>query len=383
LECELKKLSLSCVGQSVRRWLLVFGILAWSSGAFACAICAPSDSQNTFVSRLLAADRIVLAQPDRSMSQAQAKYAVRGELPVDAVPIHGYLAGVQESMQALTPQLTPPPADALLVLFFNSGSKTWWVAGSLPAGRLSWLTALAAMPRVGDVPPSERASRAAFFAATLQDVEPLIAQTSYDELASFPYSVLRIVSARLQPKQVSSWVENSQLRARWPLYYLLWGFKGVSKDATAIEAHLLRADPMRTMAEWSSMLAAMVELRGVLGLKWVEDHVLTNPTMTDEQVRATVLALSVHAVDGTRVSQEQIVQVYARYIASNPQRAGLVASDLGTWGRWEFAQALGEALSSGREQVFSSRYAIVIYLLRNPTPEARSVVERLKAAKLM
>jgi hypothetical protein len=131
------------------------------------------------------------------------------------------------------------------------------------------------------------------------------------------------------------------------------------------------------------MLAAVVALRRDAGLAWVERYYLAARQTSDADVQAALLALSVQGTDGAVVSKEQVVAAYARYIARNPQRAGFVASDLANWGRWEFAEAFGAALRSGDAQVFSSRYAMVFYLLRNPRPQAKALVETLRAEKLM
>jgi len=131
------------------------------------------------------------------------------------------------------------------------------------------------------------------------------------------------------------------------------------------------------------MLAALVALRGGVGLAWLEQQFLTSHATPDAQVQAALLALSVHGTDDVAVSKDQVVASYSRFVTRNPQRAGFVASDLASWGRWEFAAAFGAALRSGETQVFASRYAMVFYLLRNPRPQAKALMETLRAEKLM
>jgi len=127
----------------------------------------------------------------------------------------------------------------------------------------------------------------------------------------------------------------------------------------------------------------LVALRGDRGLAWMEQRYLQNAELADDEVQAALLALSVQGSDGARVAQEQVVAAYRRFIAANPHRAGFVASDLASWGRWEFAESLADALRAKRQQVFASRYAIVFYLLRNPRPQAKALVETLRAEKLL
>ena len=68
---------------------------------------------------------------------------------------------------------------------------------------------------------------------------------------------------------------------------------------------------------------------------------------------------------------------------ATPHRCGFVASDLGNWERWDFAAAFAKALRAGKDQVFASRYSIVFYLIRNPRPEAKALLEALKVEKLL
>ena len=75
----------------------------------------------------------------------------------------------------------------------------------------------------------------------------------------------------------------------------------------------------------------------------------------------------------------RVVQAYAAFIRQDTPLAGLVASDLGDWGRWEFDQSFAALMRSGRSQTFASRYGMVFYLMRNPRPEARAVLSALRA----
>ena len=60
-----------------------------------------------------------------------------------------------------------------------------------------------------------------------------------------------------------------------------------------------------------------------------------------------------------------------------------MASDLGNWERWEFVPDYAAILKSGAPQAFASRYGMVFYLMRSPTPAAREALEALRSAKLL
>ena len=345
----------------LRRLPILLLFLLASGWAGACAICAPADAQNTLVRQLAAADRIVLAQPAAASSArtvATAKVSLRGALPMELLTL--------DMPQAL-PRLRP---DDLLLLVMNAGDGGWMALGYLPASREPWLRGMVKTP-------TRRVAH------DLEDGYPLVAQAAYDDISAQPYAVLRGLAPTLDSRRVAQWVSDPSRSARRPLYYLLLGLSGKAADADAIATQALRAEPGRSAAALSAMLAAVVALRGEAGLAWLEQHFLSTPGVPDADVQAALLAFSVQGADASAVTQNQVVAAYGRFIQNNPQRAGFVASDLAAWGHWEFAEAFGTALRTGGTQVFASRYAMVFYLLRNPQPEAKRLVETLRVEKLL
>lgn len=348
------------------RWPILVLFLLTNGAAYACAICAPTDAQNTLVHQLAAAERIVLAQPAPA-SSAHATVSLRGALPMGLLkwdtPALAQLSRPSQLQQPVRP-------DDQLLLVMNAGSNAWNALGYLPAARAPWLRGLMQSPMRMEV-------------RDLEDDYPLVAQAAYDDISAQPYAVLRGLAPSLDGRRVAQWVSDPSRSARRPLYYLLLGLSGKAVDADAIATQALRAEPGRSAAALSAMVAALVALRGEAGLAWVEQHFLSAPGVPDADVQAALLALSVHGADASAVSQSRVVAAYGRFVKANPQRAGFVASDLAAWGHWEFAEAFGAALRSGSTQVFASRYAMVFYLLRNPQPEAKRLVETLRAEKLL
>lgn len=343
----------------------------WSGWVFGCAICAPDDAQKTLVRQLAAADRIVLVQSARQAGPVSAPVVVRGAAPP-----------ADWAINAGPSPISAWRADDLQLLVMNAGEARWTLLGYLPPTRTGWLQRLAGMAplTVGSEPDLLRAR---FFVRDLEDAYPLVAQAAYEEVAVQPYAVLRTLATEVDVRQLARWVQDTARTARWPLYYLLLGLAGRTADAANLERRIEERRPGGSAQEVSAMLAALVALRGETGLAWLEQNFLAVRTTPDAEVQAALLALSVHGADGVAVSKDQVVAAYSRFIVRNPQRAGFVASDLASWGRWEFAEAFASALRSGEPQVFASRYAMVFYLLRNPRPQAKALVETLRAEKLM
>lgn len=357
-------------------WRAVIGclLLLGAACANACAICAPSDAQNTLMKRLLTADRIVLAQPTGSGRSATAVTSLRGELPVATIEVEGMLPDLPVEQESRR--------DAHLLLF-NAGSGTWWSLGRFSVERRDWLTQALRLASAAPEESEAHSERLEFFARHLEDPQPVIASAAYEEIASQPYESLRRLAPALSPSILGQWVSDVSLQKRWPLYYLLWGFQRSPGISPMIQERLERGAANLEPSVVSAMVAALIEQRGQWALDWTETHLLRLPSVADPHVQATLLALSVHANEGARLTRDDVVAVYERYIAANPHRAGFVASDLGTWGRWEFALSFLDALENSPTQVFASRYAIIFYLLRNPTPEAKAGLERLRSKGLL
>ena len=357
-----------------RRWTGLL-LMLWTAGVQACAICAPSDLRNTLMQRLATADRAVLAQWDAPDRPAHALAAVRGDIPQADLEV----AGILRETQSVPPRLDTDPH----LLVFNAGSQTWWSAGRLGLQRLPWLVEATQLPAVASDATDAPGARARFFVNSLEDAEPLIARTAYDEIASLPYPALRRVAPWVNHAALTGWVASPALLGRRPLYYLLWGLQKNSETLARLQAQAEQAEPALPVAELSALLAAVVEQGGADGLLWVQRRFLQDPKVPELQVQAALLALSVHGGEAVRVSRQQVVAAYSAFITANPQRAGLVASDLGTWEHWEFAQAFATALQNGSGHAFTSRYSIVFYLLRNPMPQAKAELERLRSAGLL
>ena len=344
--------------------------LVWGSVAWGCAICAPSAEQNSLVYRLITVDSAMLAKPIKDGKTFAPLHAIKGEQPKGVVAVVDNL-GTAEGSQT---------AESVLLLF-NPALGGWINAGAMPVARLDWLRQLATMRPASALTPTDSSwpSRVALFAKDLEHPIPLLAQSAYDEIAVAPYPVMRTLQPHLNAAKLNEWLQSDALVKRRSLYNLLLGFVGDKTAASTLEQRMLTKGQSLDKGELSSMMAAFIELRGSSGVDWIDANFLKNKARSDMEVQAAVLALTVHGNDGVKVTRERVIQSYAAYIQSNPTRAGFVASDLGNWGRWEFVSDFMALLKSGTQQAFASRYAIVLYLMRSPSQEARNALEQLRA----
>ncbi len=358
---------------NLARSMLMFAMLVTQATlALACAICAPAEGQNTLLYQLHAADAVVLAVAQAPGASYQVIELVKGLRPAGPLQV-----------VARPPTEVAARAGSPVVLLYSAAAQSWRSVGALGRQRLAWLKRFSRFLPVSVTAESDWSTRLAFFVADLEDPEPLVAQAAYDEMAVAPYAAMRALRLQLDSERIRRWVVAPALVARRPLYTLLLGIAAGPELAQDLQALAEQAAATGSAADLSAALAACLEVRGAPGLAWIEDTYLFNPARPESQVKAAVLALGVHGSDGVRVSRDRVVASYARLMVRNPAMAGLAASDLANWGHWEFSPHYASILRSGAPVAFASRYAMVFYLMRNPQPQARALLESLRAAKVL
>lgn len=339
---------------------------------WACAICAPSAAEQTLTQRLFKSEAVALGRTLQQPGAVEIAAMVRGS----AAKVGTQLSGVALAYGVAS----PAPADTVLLAYTGG---VWNVLGAMPLDRAAWLDKLVALRRPADASPTAPDAnwpvRFAFFQPDLESPVELVAQAAYDELSTAPYGAMRAAGATFRAAPLRSWLEQPALGARHPLYALMLGFVAKDADVAALQQRLLKDSAREPLPTVSALMAAIIEARGRDGMAWVQSHYLQAPQRSDAEVQAALLALRVHASPGGRIRPDAAVDMVRGYISANPQRAGFAASDLGDWGAWDFVADFERLLDTEQPQVFASRYAMVMYLLRCPQPEARAALERLRS----
>lgn len=342
-----------------------------SAPVWACAICAPSAAEQTLTQRLFKSEAVAIA---RALSRP-------GEFELLATVRGAGEKGTRLSNVAVAPTVAVPAASSTVLAAYTGGA--WNVLGAMPLERAPWVEKLVALRRPADASPTAAdanwPARFAFFLPDLESPVALVAQAAYEELSTAPYGAMRAAAAAFRAPQLATWLGQADLGARHPLYALMLGFVAQEPQVAALQQRLLKLSAREPQATVSAWMAATMEARGSAGLAWVQTHYLQNAQRSDAEVQAALLALRVQAGDGGKFSKDVAAAAARAFVAANPQRAGFVASDLGDWGHWEFVADFERLLDTDQPQVFASRYAMVLYLLRNPRPEARAALERLRA----
>jgi hypothetical protein len=218
--------------------------------------------------------------------------------------------------------------------------------------------------------PEEWRARVALVVPHLDDTEPLAAGLAYAELGSAPYAALRAARPLLDTALLRGWLADPGLAPRHGLCLLLLGISGNAQDAAELEQRLQTRWQSGDTANLSSMLAADLELRGAERVAWVESQYLVEGKRSPSEIRAALVALSVHGNASGAISRERVIQSYRVFMKAHPEIAGEVASDLAAWQYWDAVPDYLALTKSGVRQQYPSRLAMLAYLRQSPNARA-------------
>jgi hypothetical protein len=306
----------------------------------------------------------VLAVPTEDASRFRVIQVIKGERPADGMVEGGY------------PRSGPAPDGAVptnarpLLLVRDDPLPTWVILGAIDAARADWLRALAAGKRAAEMSAEEWRARVALVVPHLNDPEPLAAELASAELGAAPYAALRTAKPHLDAAALRRCLADPELAARQPLSLLLLGISGNAQDAAALEERLQAAWQSGDAANLSSMLAADLELCGAERVAWIESNYLANPKRSPLEIKAALLALSVHGNADGAIPRERVIQSYRVFMKEHPEIAGYVAPDLAAWQYWDAVPDYLALVKSGVRQQYPARLAMLVYLRQSPNAKA-------------
>lgn len=332
----------------MRRYLVAVVLLLVGTLANACPLCvgtAARSSSQDFDDL----SRVVLARPQGS-----------GYRVVDVIK------GAQPDAMLEEVVVRVPAAPGKALLLVRDDTWPMWVSlGPIGAQHAATLRELAGNhPPESDVPAWRHRLEVAL--PHLEDRDALLAEIAYAECASAPYVALRSARPSLDAVTLRRLVGDPRLATRQPLYLLLLGIAGDSRDAVRVEARLEGALRARDATNVASLLAADLELRGPSRMTWLEERYLSDPSRTSTEIEAALLALTVQANSGGAIPRDRVIAAYRVFMRAHKDMAGLVAPDLAAWGYWDATPEFAALLEANVRQQYASRAAMVAYLRQSP-----------------
>jgi len=308
--------------------------------------------------QLVTTPQAVLAVPAAQARRFRVVQVIKGERPADGM------------VEADYPRNGPARSDATqakarpLLIVRDDPLPSWVILGTIDPARADWLHALAAGKPTAAMSAEDWCDRVALVVQHLNDPDPLAAELAFSELGAAPYAALRTAKPLLDAAALRKCLADPALVARHPLCLLLLGISGNAHDAASLEEQLQLAVQAGNTTNLSSMLAADLELSGVARVGWIESAYLADPNRTSPEIKAALLALSVHGNAGGTIPRERVIQAYRVFMKTHPETAGDVAPDLAAWQCWDAVPDYLALMRSNVPQQYPSRQAIQAYLLK-------------------
>jgi hypothetical protein len=306
----------------------------------------------------------VLAVSTADAGRFRVIRVIKGERPAD-----GMVEGDSPRSGLAAGDATLTNTQPLLIVR-DDPLPTWVILGAIDVARADWLRAFASGKPAAELSPEEWRARVALVVPHLNDPEPLAAELAFAELAVAPYAALRTAKPLLDAAALRGLLADPELAARHPLCLLLLGISGNAQDAGTLEGRLQAAWQAGDTVNLSSMLAADLELSGAARVAWIESNYLADPKRSGTEIKAALLALSVHGSANGVVPRERVIQSYRVFMKAHPELAGDVAPDLAAWQYWDAVPDYLALMKSKVRQQYPSRLAMLAYLQQSPNAEA-------------
>lgn len=341
--------------------LLVAGV-----GAAACPICY-RDMGLTTAQQIAVANRVLIVLPAMAGTEMRVVAVIKGSGTVDDL-VQATAPGLEQAASGDSGPLLVVQADA---------SSPWSIVGAVGPEHADWLRRMAAVTLAMDAADRQWRDRIAIVVPYLGHREPLISAIAYGQLAAAPYAALRSLRGQLDPARYASQLDGPM---QHPLYTLLYGIAGGPHDADEIERRLAAAWKRNDATNLAALIAAYLELRGSSRVAWVETMYFADRQRTLPEIRAALLALSMHGTTNAAVSRERVIQAYRLFMKERKAMAGFVAPDLAGWHYWDAGPEYLALLKANALPDPASRLAVVAYLTQSPRADAKAAVKSLKAS---
>jgi hypothetical protein len=278
--------------------------------------CVGAQQLTISAQELIYAERSVLAVPVAESNEFRVVAVIKGDAPPDNTIAGGVYKADATAMQSKKP----------LLLIRDDAWRSWVNFGPVSAGRAGWLRKLSAMKIATDMSGAEWREHAAYFLQFLETPEPMVAEIAYNEIASAPYDALRSLKPQLDAAAIRTWLSDPKLAAREPLYFLLLGIAGTPEDAHKLEQRLATARKVSDLKSLPALIGAVLELREIAGIEFIEKLYLLDPQRTKPEVEAAVAALKVYA-EANPAARDRTEEAFQRFVQQRPALAGLVPAE--------------------------------------------------------
>lgn len=370
---------------------LIAGVCAAIAWAFvvaaplvhACPICSGNLPTLTLLQHLINSDRAVIA---RSLGGRDFE-VIEPIKPLPALPVVGARVAAADKpgsklrdLRFIPGEDIPRASGGSYLLLRQALGGGWMNAGPVPAGAANDLRRLVGAKRSSDMTLADWRSRVVMLAPMLEHPVPVLATTTYAEIARAPYDAMRSTRGHVRPSDLRVWLADPGRATRRPLYWLLYGINAGPGEAREIAGRVDRLAAKGGLEDLASLLAADLEAGGAARRAVLRRTYLEQSKRSIPELQEAILAFTVHADAGDAALRRETAETFGRLVRKHRALGGLVAADLARWQYWD---AVPDYIALLRSRVLNPalRQPVLDYLTASGRPDALAAVAEIASSK--
>ena len=351
--------------------------------AHACPICSGNLPTLTLLQHLINSDRAVIA---RSLGGRDFE-VIEPIKPLPALPVVGARVAAADKpgsklrdLRFIPGEDIPRASGGSYLLLRQALGGGWMNAGPVPAGAANDLRRLVGAKRSSDMTLADWRSRVVMLAPMLEHPVPVLATTTYAEIARAPYDAMRSTRGHVRPSDLRVWLADPGRATRRPLYWLLYGINAGPGEAREIAGRVDRLAAKGGLEDLASLLAADLEAGGAARRAVLRRTYLEQSKRSIPELQEAILAFTVHADAGDAALRRETAETFGRLVRNHRALGGLVAADLARWQYWD---AVPDYIALLRSRVLNPalRQPVLDYLTASGRPDALAAVAEIASSK--
>ena len=351
--------------------------------AHACPICSGNLPTLTLLQHLINSDRAVIA---RSLGGRDFE-VIEPIKPLPALPAVGARAAAADKpgsklrdLRFIPGEDIPRASGGSYLLLRQALGGGWMNAGPVPAGAANDVRRLVGAKRSSDMTLADWRSRVVMLAPMLEHPVPVLATTTYAEIARAPYDAMRSTRGHVRPSDLRVWLADPGRATRRPLYWLLYGINAGPGEAREIAGRVDRLAAKGGLEDLASLLAADLEAGGAARRAVLRRTYLEQSKRSIAELQEAILAFTVHADAGDAALRRETAETFGRLVRNHRALGGLVAADLARWQYWD---AVPDYIALLRSRMLNPalRQPVLDYLTASGRPDALAAVAEIASSK--
>ncbi|MGI9471414.1 MAG: hypothetical protein ACR2NZ_07785 [Rubripirellula sp.] len=303
----------------------------------ACPVCLPFPRQS-LADHLINSDAVVFA---RESADHPFTYQAMEWVKDPASPVAGEIEELFLN-SSVRRKLMAEPTDAAVLVHSPDGRG--WRMVAVADERLQEIVRRILLVSSQWIGSEGQTRRCEFFVPFFGDENRAIFELAYLELGRASYATIKDLAIFHSSERMED-VMNRREYLEWrSLAILLLAQDPQSREV--IERGFRGCEEFGLTSHLSAWATALIEQRGKEAISQIEEMYFRDPQRTPEEVRQTLLALSVHGNGGHVHLRERIGKAYGSLLDNHPEFAGKVALDLTAWSDGRYREDIQDLIAT-------------------------------------